>query len=777
MKIIGYSHQLSVFPGEKVSFCVSCDTDRYRADIVKLIHGDTNPDGPGFKIEPVQTDVDGEFTGRVQRVHAGSHVLIDDHRQLRLSEEFTLQVLICPTTPTKGVQGLLTKWNGSRQAGYGLFIGEDGTLQAWLGDGDGGVQRISSGKPLLAGTWYLAAMSLGAGKLTLHQEPIVTPTNGRFALATSLESTTAAVTEDARVSVPADNPVPLVMAGFVEELTDEPIGVVVGGHYNGKLDRPRVHAATLGRDRISDQVEGPRGPALVAAWNFQEQITPRGIRETRHITDVSANRLHGRTVNVPARAVTGYNWDAREQNFIHAPQQYGAIHFHDDDLDDARWQVDFTLTVPEDLPSALYAARLRADDDTDYVSFYVRAPRGQEKRICFLAPTASYMAYANDHVTLWAPLAQLFVARAPVLWEGNIVLSRHREFGLSTYDVHADGSGVAYSSRLRPILNMRPGFRHWLSPSLWQFNADLHLIDWLIAMGYEFDVVTDQDLHHEGVEALRPYRVVLTGSHPEYYSEQMLDGLHAYVEGGGRLMYLGANGFYWVINYDPESKDVIEVRKGHGSNAWRARPGEFHLSFTGEYGTLWRHRGRAPQRLVGVGFGSEGFDVSSYYRRLENGADGRVSWMFDGIPEGEKLGDFGLVGDGAAGLELDIYEPNLGTPPEALIAATSEDHTDIYLEVLEELFFNVPGSGGTQNGRVRADIVYFPTANNGAVWSTGSIAYCGSLSHNGYDNNISRLTRNVLDRFASDGPMPPGAERSAVVIGAAGAQERRGGGG
>nr|WP_030827223.1 hypothetical protein [Streptomyces hygroscopicus] len=76
------------------------------------------------------------------------------------------------------------------------------------------------------------------------------------------------------------------------------------------------------------------------------------------------------------------------------------------------------------------------------------------------------MAYANDHVSLEAPLAQLFVARAPVLEERNLVLSNHREFGLSTYDRHTDGSGVAYSTRLRPILNMRPGFRHWLSPSL-----------------------------------------------------------------------------------------------------------------------------------------------------------------------------------------------------------------------------------------------------------------------------------------------------------------------
>ena len=38
------------------------------------------------------------------------------------------------------------------------------------------------------------------------------------------------------------------------------------------------------------------------------------------------------------------------------------------------------------------------------------------------------------------------------------------------------------------------------------------------------------------------------------------------------------------------------------------------------------------------------------------------------------------------------------------------------------------------------------------MFSVGSITYCGSLSHNGYDNNISRITRNVLDRFVDPGP-------------------------
>ena len=47
-----------------------------------------------------------------------------------------------------------------------------------------------------------------------------------------------------------------------------------------------------------------------------------------------------------ARGMTGYNWSGRETNFRSASHEYGAIHFHDDDLDDAGWGVDFSLTIP-----------------------------------------------------------------------------------------------------------------------------------------------------------------------------------------------------------------------------------------------------------------------------------------------------------------------------------------------------------------------------------------------------------------------------------------------
>jgi N,N-dimethylformamidase len=49
-------------------------------------------------------------------------------------------------------------------------------------------------------------------------------------------------------------------------------------------------------------------------------------------------------------------------------------------------------------------------------------------------------------------------------------------------------------------------------------------------------------------------------------------------------------------------------------------------------------------------------------------------------------------------------------------------------------------------------MVFFETPNGGAVWSSSSIAWAGSLSHNQYNNNVSRITRNVLDRFLDAKP-------------------------
>jgi len=72
------------------------------------------------------------------------------------------------------------------------------------------------------------------------------------------------------------------------------------------------------------------------------------------------------------------------------------------------------------------------------------------------------------------------------------------------------------------------------------------------------------------------------------------------------------------------------------------------------------------------------------------------------------------------------------------------------------LMIDLPNSTGTTNPRVRAEIVFCEMPNGGALWSSSSIAWCGAMSHNGYDNNVSRLTDNVVRRFAKDAPIGPG---------------------
>ena len=93
------------------------------------------------------------------------------------------------------------------------------------------------------------------------------------------------------------------------------------------------------------------------------------------------------------------------------------------------------------------------------------------------------------------------------------------------------------------------------------------------------------------------------------------------------------------------------------------------------------------------------------------------------------------------------------TPPHTLVVASSEDHTDTYLLVPEELLQSMPNNSGTQNDRIRADMTYFEASNGGGVFSTSSIAWCGSLAHNDYSNNVSRITDNVVKRFLSDEPL------------------------
>ena len=119
-----------------------------------------------------------------------------------------------------------------------------------------------------------------------------------------------------------------------------------------------------------------------------------------------------------------------------------------------------------------------------------------------------------------------------------------------------------------------------------------------------------------------------------------------------------------------------------------SNPGEYVNAFDGRFGGLWRQRGRMPSKVCGLTFTAYGFDVSGYYRRLEDSYSPECKWIFDGVDE-ECFGDYGLLGGGAAGLEIDRYDIEAGTPHHAHVLATSEGHSDLMMQVNEEIHYHV----------------------------------------------------------------------------------------
>ncbi len=732
-KIAGYSNEISVAPGERIRFMVSCEPgiDRYQADIVRLYSGDRQPGGPGYRDELLPSPVSGEYPGRTQETYCGSYAIVPHGPAFGGLSDLSLQATIFPTLPSLRRACLISKIDVAAGRGFALWTDPADGLVLQLGGGAGDLREFVLGHPFVAREWYLVSATYHAasGEVHLRQQLL-----DSYARDTS--SGEARHTSEATAVVGCDAPL-LIAAASREDARGKPIGEMI---FNGRIERPVVASRALERSEIealrSDAVPLALRADICAAWDFARAI------ETDDIIDISPNRAHGQLINLPIRAVRSSSWTGEELNFSHAPDQYAAIHFLDDSLYDCEWDADFELEIPAGTPSGLYAARITAGDQEDHISFVVRPPRDRATAsLALLIPTASYMAYGNARGAIETG-AELHSNRLTTIAPEDRYLNRHPEYGNSMYDYHNDGTGVCYSSRLRPLVNIRP-----THPWLWQLSADMHLVEWLESQAIPFDVITDEDMHQDGVSLLERYDCVMTCSHPEYYSTPMWDAVHAFTQRGGRLMYMGGNGFYWRVAYRDDKPGVMEMRRTEdGSRSWASEPGEYYMAFSGEYGGLWWRAGRTPQSLVGNGFIAQGFDHSSFFRRAPGSHDPRAAFIFEGV-DGDIIGDFGLLGGGAAGLELDWASRAYGTPPHALTVATSEQHTDAYIRVNEDIGHLLLAIGGQDDPRVHADIVFFETPRGGAVFSTGSIGWIASLFHNNHDNNVSRITRNVLDRF------------------------------
>jgi N,N-dimethylformamidase len=680
----------------------------YEVQLTRIICADPNPEGPGILIEEIESSMDGLYPSRLQPFYPGSYIRIDNQHSLQGDGSFVISANIYPTLLNGKPQTILAMGDAV------LYIAADGSLSARLGE-----NNVTTGKSLRVNNWYCGVelrYLAESGTLSIQHPPALGNQNTKNLLSASLKIGHYSLAKAA------------ITIGANFNNTD------ASDFFNGKIESPAIF-------------QGPFNGSLdcFAQWDFS-----LGISSTR-IEDTGPKALHGVLVNLPTRAVTGSNWNADEMCWRHAPDHYGAIHFHEDDIIDFDWQADFFFEIPDGLSPGIYAARLRCGEYEDSLPFFVCAEKGKPTAdLCVLVSTFTYAIYGNharpEFGEDWAKRSSGWNAYP---WNP----AEFPEYGLSTYNTHSDGSGICHASYRRPLFNMRPGyltFSYGPGSGLRHFQADSHLIAWLHAKNYAYDIITDQELHDEGVEAISAYKALTTGTHPEYHTAESLDALQDYRDQGGRLMYLGGNGFYWRIAIHEEQPGTLEIRRGEGGiRAWASEPGEYYNAFDGSYGGLWRRSARPPQQLVGIGFSAQGIFFGSYYDRVTGTHTPPSSeWIFAGI-EDNKIGDFGLSGGGAAGFELDRVDYRLGSPEQIEIVATSRGHHEKdFVLTPEDLLTHITNwPGEPVDQLLRADMVYFEVPGGGEVFSTGSITFCGSLPHNNFNNNVSALLCNIVDRF------------------------------
>lgn len=697
--LVGYSSALSGRSGDQIDFKVSSEAQSpYQARLFRSICADPNPAGAGL-IEHACDDYfpAQSFASRKQRFCPGSHAVSATPVPLKALSTTSVSVRIFPTMISDISQTIMSFGQ------FSLSLTPQGNVVLQMGNA-----QIATPDLLPLHSWYqLDATVQASGEMTIS--------------ATSVSSNTIKSEAATKSTMALDlnqQDVVVIAANLTDGKTHN--------CFNGKIEAPSISA------------DGN----IIAAWDFAQNISGMTVPGYGALQGCPDLQL----VHAPTRAVTGALWDASEMNWRHKPEHYGAIAFHQDEIYDFNWETDFSFVIPPELPSGAYVMRISCGENYDAIPFFVCPELGKPKaKLCVLVSTFTYVIYGN-HARPDFDLSWLDRIKDWNAYPHNPAV--FPQYGLSTYNNHADGSGICHASHRRPLFNMRPGYLTFGQSScsgLRHFQADSHLISWLHAKGIDYDIITDDELHTDGVDAIRDYAAVVTGSHPEYHTLRTLDALTEYRDHGGALHYLGGNGFYWRIARHREDPALLEIRRAEdGLRAWASQPGEYYNAFDGAYGGLWRRSGRAPQKLVGIGFTAQGIFTGMPYNRVCRDPD--FDWIFEGIDE-DVFGDFGFSGHGAAGFELDRIDPMLDSTHNITILAQSYDTDNEFMLVPEEQLTHLTNlSGGPEEEAKRADMVYFETVGGGHVFSVGSITFCGSLPWNNFDNSISQLLLNVLSR-------------------------------
>ncbi|KAM0554870.1 hypothetical protein ACHAPJ_006605 [Fusarium lateritium] len=725
-EITGYVEPWIASPGDKVAVKVSSTEQDLDYKVVRLIHGPQGEDFNGMTQETVTDIPGGTFAGRYQVANPGSYAIIDprDYGFSQDGVDVTIHFQAHLVEEATHVQTIISTLDVPSSRGFAAVLTDQGYAELWIGTGSS-IQVVPTGfKPALK-EWTALNFTIQSDKVNFKLTPIASISEKT----TSPVAGSKALTNKASMQGDCVLAIAASYAESADKSCEKPVNF-----FNGRISGPELRSAT------------PEAP-VIAKWDFSLQM------DGDIIVDVSKAGANGRLVNAPTRAVSGHDWDGTESDWTKTDRGYNAVHFHEDDLDDAAFETDLSLVLPQTLRSGAYAVVIRATGSVlqDSIPFFVRPTESTTAalgaKVAYVLSTFTYLAYANEHVYDRDHLMSGADYNWNVRRDDHVSKTERRlDLGLSCYDVHNDRSGVIHSSAKRPILNLRPDYLSWNFHRPRGLGADLLGLEFLEKSGIPYDVVTDEELHVRGKDAFQPYQTVVTASHPEYHTVESLFAYIDFVKAGGNLMYLGGNGFYWSCATKSGKLHRVEIRRGdQGCRSFTLPGGDRVFSTNGQLGLLWRSRGLAANKLVGVGCCAVGQGPGVPYKRTEASRDQNLAWMFKDIQD-ELIGTEGF-GGGASGDELDKCNFILGSPSNTIVVATTQGHPDEFGLFPEDADFPMTKTVGTQTNEIRSDMTYYESGGGGAVFSIGSINWLCSLGWNHFQNNVAKLTENVLREF------------------------------
>jgi hypothetical protein len=360
------------------------------------------------------------------------------------------------------------------------------------------------------------------------------------------------------------------------------------------------------------------------------------------------------------------------------------------------WDSDFSLTIPTDWSTGLYAAQcVDTSGNQLHIVFVVKPADGQRNALVALVNTNTWNAYNG--------------------W----------------------GGGSHYGPVIEAILGLlRPNPS--TSPiSDGQVNhltlAELWVLGWLEDSGYGVDLYSDHDFH-QGIENFAGYKGLILNTHPEYWTTQMLDHLESYLALGGSVVYLGGNGIFETCTYDPADENSMIF---YGGDPNQGRPRNFFRNLTPP---------RPERAVLGVAFLFNNYLTISPPSPYKVVAANHRFFNGTGLANDALIGAVGLNGS-ASGWEMDTSEA--GTAADGTIVTAWEgDDRGIAPADIQVL---AVGTNRPGDGNLVAHMTSYETGQGGVVFAAGSLCFSGSLV---VDANLQTIVRNVLNECLSKSVAP-----------------------